>query len=128
MTLAHGFAEIGTDRPDILAFRVTGALDQDGLQAMGERANEWMDGLPGKGSMLLIFDVAKAGDLPHGTLNWEMLKSRFRALAKLENYVVVDAPGSAGPLVEMMGKVMPLEAKSFDDSAKAWAFLGARPA
>ncbi|MGR3540253.1 MAG: STAS/SEC14 domain-containing protein [Hasllibacter sp.] len=129
MSLAHGFAEIHAEnRPDILAFRVTGALDQEGLHAMGERANEWMDGLDGKGSMLLIFDVADAGDLPTGSFDWEMLKSRFRALVKLEHYVVANAPGAAGPMVEAMGKVMPLEARSFDTSAEAWAFLNARPA
>ena len=129
MTLAHGFAEIPAEnRPDILAFRVTGALDGDGLHAMAERANAWMDGLPDKGSMLLIFEAAEASDLPSGTLDWEMAKARLKSLVKLENYVVARAPGAAGTMVEAFGKVLPLEARSFDTAAEAWAFLGARPA
>ncbi|PRY95523.1 SpoIIAA-like protein [Hasllibacter halocynthiae] len=129
MSLAHGFAEIAAqDRPDILAFRVTGALDKEGIHALAERANDWMDALPGKGSLLLIFEAAEADDLPSGTFDGEMLKARFKSLRKLENYVVANAPGSAGTMVEAFGKVLPLEAKSFDTSAEAWAFLGARPA
>ena len=122
-----GVHEIPNTRDDLYAFRITDALDQDGLHEMAERMNDVFDRSEAKVDMLLIFDVADASSLPHGTMDWESVKSRFKALTNVGTYVVVNAPGAAESMVETMGKVIPVEARTYDDAALAWGDLGARP-
>ncbi len=75
--------------------------------------------------MLLIFD-SYGGAETGASLDWSVVKSRVRSLAKVERYAVVDAPERAAKMIETMGAVLPVEARAFDREEEAWAFVGAR--
>ena len=125
--MPQGYHEIPNTRDDLYAFRVTDALDADGLHEMSERMNDVFDRAEGKVDLLLIFDVADASNLPSGSFDWESIKVRFRSLTNIDKYVVANAPAGAAAMVEAMGKIIPVQAESFDDAAQAWGFLNARP-
>ena len=122
-----GYHEIPNTRDDLYAFRITDGLDQDGLHEMAERMNDVFDRHEEKVDMLLIFDVKDPSSLPHATTDWESVKSRFRALTNVGTYAVVNAPGAAEMMIEIMDKVIPVKAETFDEAAVAWGRLNARP-
>jgi Ni,Fe-hydrogenase III small subunit len=108
---------------DVHAFRITGAVTRDDMAAMGERMNTIFDAIPDdkKVDMLLVFDTDRSAE---AGANWstDAMKAQAKAVTSVRNYVVANAPGDAGSIIETVGKAMPVEAKSFDseEAAKAW--------
>ena len=57
--------------------------------------------------------------------SWEALKSRFRAVSNVNRYVVVGVPDAAEGLIEIMDKLIPVKAETFDEEIAAWRSLNA---
>jgi len=109
---------------NVHAFRITGAVTRDDMAAMGERMNTLFDALPKdrKIDMLLVFDTDRSTE---AGANWstDAMTAQAKAVTNVRNYVVANAPGDAGGIVETVGRVLPVEAKSFDSEEAALAWL-----
>ncbi|MBY6202192.1 STAS/SEC14 domain-containing protein [Maritalea mobilis] len=109
---------------NVHAFRITGAVTRDDMAAMGERMNTLFDALPKdrKIDMLLVFDTDRSAE---AGANWstDAMTAQAKAVTNVRNYVVANAPGDAGGIVETVGRVLPVEAKSFDSEEAALAWL-----
>ncbi|PZX15739.1 SpoIIAA-like protein [Palleronia aestuarii] len=120
--------QIPTDNPDLYAFRVTGEVTGADMEAMAEYMNAAFD-THEKVSMLLLFENYHGSETGAG-LDWDSVKSRFRSLSKVDKYAVVGAPDGAARMIDMMDKVIPVDARTFTagEADAAWRFVGARPA
>ncbi|SPJ24838.1 STAS/SEC14 domain-containing protein [Palleronia abyssalis] len=114
-----------TDTGNVFAFHIVKEVSAEDMTAMSEYMNAQFD-THDKVSMLLIFDHYDGAETG-ASLNLEALKARFRSLAKVERYGVVNAPDRAAKLIETMGAIIPVEAKTFDREDDGWSFVGARP-
>ena len=117
-----------SDRPDLYAFEIAGEVTSADQEAMADTMNAAFDAHEDKVDMLLVFrdyEGAETGSM----LDLDVLKSRLRSIAKVNRYVVVGAPGAANAMIETMGKLMPVESRTFPlaELGAAWALLGARP-
>jgi hypothetical protein len=112
--------------PRTYAFRIYDEITKVDMEAMSARMNDAFDRDAGKVDMLLVFRTGKTSELGSG---WtaEAIKAQGRSLTNVRNYVVANAPGQAGGIVETMGKVMPVEAKSFDTEEDALVWLKSQP-
>lgn len=129
MTLfSHGpIQQIATDTPGLYAFRIAGHIDDDASEAMAEFMNDVFDGQD-EVSMLLDLTGFTGSDWDN-MLDFDVIKSRFRALSHVKRYAVIGAPDSAARMIEFMDKIIPVEAKAFDaaESAEAWHWVKAAP-
>ena len=125
MTAIH---PVPTTRDDLLAFRIDGEVGKDDMAAMAERVNDAFDRHESV-DMLLLFDRFLGRDAG-ASFDAEAMKAQFRSLTNVGRYFVVGAPDAARRMIETMGSIIPVEAKTFDkgDEEKAWVELGARPA
>jgi hypothetical protein len=108
--------------PGVFAFRITGEVDRDAMAAMSRRMSDVFDAAEDKVDMLLVFETDETST-PGASLSADAMKAQTQSLAKVRHYVVANAPGQAGGIVETMGKLMPVEAKSFDSETEAIAYL-----
>ncbi len=117
---------IATDVPTVYAFRISGEITGDDMEAMSHVMNTAFDNNETV-SMLLLFDGYEGRETGAG-LNWESIKAQFRSLANVEKYAVVGAPSGAAAMIDFMDKIIPVDARSFpaSDESAAWAFVGAR--
>ncbi|MGR3435491.1 MAG: SpoIIAA family protein [Shimia sp.] len=125
-TTTHpGIDLIPTDRPDLHAFRIGPAFDGAAMEAMARFMNDRFDATEGKIDMLLEFDPAFEMSDAAGTGGLEGMKAQFRSLSNVRNYVVIGAPEGAAKMIEAMGKLIPVEARTYDHSEReeAWASL-----
>ncbi|WP_299146113.1 STAS/SEC14 domain-containing protein [uncultured Tateyamaria sp.] len=120
-----GITQIATDRPDLYAFRISGKISDDAMEAMAEHMNAVFDAHTDKVDMLMIFDGFEGTEFG-ASWDWDVIKSRFRALSHVDRYVVVNAPGSADQMIDMLDSILPVQAETFDDVALAWQSLQAR--
>lgn len=127
MLVTPSIVQIATDTATVHAFRIRAEIGADDLQAMGAAMNRAFDRHPSV-SMLLIFETYDGVEGGAG-LDLETLSANVRALASVDRYAVVGAPAAAARLIEMMDKIIPTRARTFDtaDAPAAWAFVGARP-
>lgn len=118
---------IPASSPDVYAFRIRGEVTADDMHAMGELMNAAFDAKSSV-SMLLIFDSFEGRERGAG-LDADSLKSRFRALGNVDKYAVVGAPSAAATMINVMDKIIPVDARTYDADKEdeAWAFVGARP-
>ncbi|MEW9918103.1 STAS/SEC14 domain-containing protein [Marimonas sp. MJW-29] len=123
MLTLRSITQIATSRADLYAFRVTAEVSREDMTAMAEYMNRVFDKKDGV-DMLLIFDRYDGAETG-ATLSWEGLKSRLRAVANVNRYVVVGAPESAEALIEAMGALIPVEAQTYDEEFAAWRALDA---
>lgn len=107
--------------PGVYAFRITDEVPKEDFHAMGETMNRVFDEHD-KVDMLLVFDSQK-GARGGAPLDGEVLKSQWRSLGNVRNYVVANAPDRAESMLKALDKVMPIEMKTFDTEAEALAFL-----
>ena len=116
-----------TTEDHVFAFRIVAEVSSDDMEAMGAYMNDQFD-RHDRVSMLLIFDRYE-GSETGASLNWESLKSRVKSVIKVDRYAVVGAPDAASRLIEGMGKLLPVDARSFThaEEDEAWRFVGARP-
>jgi SpoIIAA-like len=110
--------------PSVYAFNIHGEVEKDDLAQMAEVMNEAFD-THDKVSMLLIF-APYDGAEPGAGLDLEVLLSQFRSILKVDKYAVVGAPSFATTMINVMDKMMPVEARTFNHSEEdqAWAFVG----
>ncbi len=117
--------EFATGIAAVFGFRITGAVRRDDMAAMADRMLDIFEAHP-KVDMLLVFETDQAAETG-AMLSTDAVKAQFESLSKVRNYVVADAPGRTGGIVETMGKVMPVEARGFDTKAAAVDWLRAQP-
>ena len=115
---------IGVDKPSVYAFEILGKVSAEDMESMAKIMNAAFDAHEEKVDMMLIFteyDGSEAGALFDG----DVISSRFKSLTNVDKYVVVGAPDSAETMLNMFGKIMPVEAHTFDMSEidKAWQLL-----
>ena len=120
-------SRIATDREDLFAFRIRGSVTAEAMDDMAQLMNTAFDRFH-KVDMLLIFDAfegAEAGS----SFDLDVIRAQFRSLVKVDHYVVVGAPQGARTMIEIMDKVIPVEAVTFDrnQEQQAWDMLNARP-
>jgi alkanesulfonate monooxygenase SsuD/methylene tetrahydromethanopterin reductase-like flavin-dependent oxidoreductase (luciferase family) len=124
----HGpIQQIPTNSETVFAFQIHGHIDDDASEALAKFMNDAFDKHP-KVNMLL--DMAKfTGSDWDSMFDGDVIKSRFRSLQHVDRYAVVGAPDRAAKMIALMDKVIPVDARAFDEheSAKAWGFVGAKP-
>ena len=125
MLATSSIRQIPTDSNRLYAFRITGKVSAEDMEAMAEHMNAAFDAHSEKIDMLMIFDSYGGAETGAGW-SWENIKSRFRALSNVDRYLVVGAPEAADRMIEAMDKVIPVRAEAFDSEAAAWRALGAR--
>jgi len=113
--------------PDVYAFRIRGKLAVDDFAAMAETMNAAFEAWDTV-SMLLILEEFEGRETGAG-LDLEPLKSQFRSLSHVEKYAVVGPPTYARRMINVMDKIIPVNARTFDaaEEHRAWEFVGARP-
>lgn len=126
MLTTANIEEFDAGVPRTFAFRIHDQVTRKDMEAMSERMNDVFDGDDGKVDMLLSFRTNKTSETG-ASWSGEAMKAQGRSLSNVRNYVVANAPGQAGGIVESMGKVMPVEAKSFDTEEDALAWLREQP-
>jgi hypothetical protein len=124
MLTSGSIQKIGTTRPDLYAFRISGEITRDDMNDMATHMNDVFDKQE-EVDMLLYFKDFEGSEAGSG-LSVEALRSQFRALNSVRRYVVANAPESAGQMVEAMGKLLPVDAESFDDMDAALDSLDAK--
>ncbi|WP_179378860.1 SpoIIAA family protein [Jannaschia marina] len=118
---------IQTTVPDVFAFEIDGEVSAADMEAMAEKMNAAFDAWP-RVSLVLIFRSYEGSELGAG-FDWASIKSRLRSLSNLDKYVVVGAPEGAERMIEGLGRILPVEAMTFDlsEMAEAWEAVGAKP-
>ncbi|MDB5664312.1 STAS/SEC14 domain-containing protein [Cypionkella sp.] len=120
--------QIPVDNPSVYAFRISNEVQAEDLKAMAQTMNNAFD-VHSSVSMLLIFEQYEGVETGAG-FDMETFKSQFRSLAKVDKYAVVGAPSIASTMINVMEKVIPTDARTFERSEElvAWQFVGANPA
>ncbi len=114
-----------TGLPATYGFRIKGEITNKDMTAMAERVLDAFDSFDTI-DMLLVFDNYE-GSETGAALSTASLRAQARALPNVRAYVVASAPESAGHLVETLGNMMPVDAKSFETEAEAHAYLTSLP-
>lgn len=116
-----------TTRDALYAFEIDGKVTAAGMEAMADQMNAAFDAHD-RVDMLLIFRTFDGTEIGAG-FDWASIRSRVRSLAKVDKYVTVGAPEEAATMIEVLGKLVPLETRAFPISEldAAWDFVGARP-
>ncbi|SFJ71339.1 STAS/SEC14 domain-containing protein [Jannaschia pohangensis] len=130
MAFSHGaIQQIPTTSPTVYAFRVSGHIDDDDSEALAKFMLAAFDRHDDKIDMLLDLTGFTGSDWD-SIFDGDVIKSRFRALSGVRRYAVIGAPSAAATMIDLMDKVIPVEAKSFkaSEAAAAWAFVGATEA
>ncbi|WP_415404981.1 STAS/SEC14 domain-containing protein [Tateyamaria sp. SN3-11] len=125
MLKTQGITQIATDRADLYAFRLTGKITDDAMEDMAEYMNTAFDAHHDKIDMLMIFDRFEGSEFG-ASWDWDVIKSRFKALSNVDRYVVVGAPDRADKMIALMDRILPVNAETFEDEAAAWQALGAK--
>ena len=126
---SHGsVTQIPTDKQDVYAFRITGHVEDDDMEAMAEFMNKVFDAASGKVDMLLDLGGMTGRDLD-AMFDGDVLKAQLRSWSSVGRYAVIAAPERAATMIEWADKVIPVEARAFDakDADAAWSFVGTRP-
>lgn len=127
VNFSHGsITQIPTTKDDVYAFRITGHVDDDDVEAMAKFMNIAFD-KPGKVSMLLDLTAMTGRDLD-AMFDGDVLTANFRSWSEVDKYAVIGAPEFASRMIGWMDKVIPVEARAFkaDEADEAWAFIGAK--
>ncbi len=127
MLNTKGITQIATNRPDLYAFRISGEISDDAMEDMAKCMNAAVDAHSEKIDMLMIFDHFDGAELGAGW-DWDVLKSRFKAISNVNRYVVVGAPDRANKMIAFMDKILPVQAETFDTEDVAWRSLQAHAA
>ena len=125
MLKTQGITQIATDRAGLYAFRISGKISDDAMEEMAEYMNTAFDVHTDKVDMLMIFDGFEGSEFG-ASWDWDVIKSRFKALSNVDRYVVVGAPDKAERMIAFMDNLLPVKAETFDDEAIAWQSLAAR--
>lgn len=111
--------------PATLGFRIAGKVTRDDMSSMARRVLEAFDAHD-KIDMLLVFDDYD-GSEAGASLSADAIKAQTASLWNVRAYVTAGAPEAAGEMVETMGRLMPVDAKSFPTEREAMAWLASLP-
>lgn len=111
--------------PATFAFRIAGRVTQDDMKLMSERVLDAFDSHE-KIDLLLIFDRFEGAE-PGANLSAPSLKARTASLWNVRAYVVAGAPDEAADTIESMGRVLPVDARTFATEAEAREYLASLP-
>lgn len=113
--------EFDAGLPAVYAFRIVDRVTSDDMAEMSRRMNDVFDNTDHKVDMLLVFETDRESE-PGAGFSKDAITAQFKSLSNVGNYVVANAPGQAGSIVESMGKAMPVEARAFatESEAKVW--------
>lgn len=125
MTDHHAIHPIDSPRDTLLAFRISGRVGREDMVGMARLVGDAFD-RHDKIDLLLVFDGFEGSDFGAG-LSPEVLGVQASSLWNLRSYVVAGAPDGARSMIETMGALIPVEAKTFDTEAEARAWLAAQP-
>lgn len=125
MFSAGPIEEFDPGLPGVHAFRIRGRVDRDAMAAMARHMLGVFDRAE-QVDMLLVFETDETST-PGAGLSAAAVEAQARSLGKVRNYVVANAPRGVGGLVEAMGRLIPVEAQSFDTEEGALAWLGVQP-
>ncbi|WP_185020655.1 STAS/SEC14 domain-containing protein [Histidinibacterium lentulum] len=110
-----------TGLPATCGFRIAGKVTRTDMSAMAERVLEAFD-RHDKIDMLLVFDRYD-GSETGASLSTDAIKAQTASLWNVRAYVTAGAPEGAGEMVETMGRLIPVDAKSFPTEREAMAYL-----
>ncbi len=117
--------EIDLGLPQTFAFRINGEVQQDDMRQLAERMLHAFDEYD-EMDLVFIFDRFE-GSSTSASFDMTSLRAQVKSLANLRHYVVVGAPDSASGLIETMGHILPVEAKTFETEAEAREWLAKQP-
>ena len=123
--MSRSVSRINVDKPSVFAFEITGKISAEEMELMAKTMNSAFDAHQDKIDMMLVF-VDYDGSESGAVLDDDVITSRFRALTNVDKYVVVGAPDSAKSMLNLFGKLLPVEAHAFELSEidQAWHLLG----
>lgn len=118
---------IPTSRESLVALRVTGKLEQDdatAVVAILQNAFALHDNV----DLLVLVDSKLIFD-PTTLLSADIWRTEWDAMKHVGRYAIVAAPKLMGTIAEHIGRLTPVEIKTFaaDEIDDAWAWLAARP-
>lgn len=127
MLTMSSVTQLPTSAEHVYAFDVHGHLTAEESDVLAKLMNDAFDRHE-RVNMLFRLTRFEGSDAT-GLFDWDVLKSRFRSLSKVDRYAVVGAPDAARSMIETMDKVISVDARTFDteDEAAAWDFVGSAP-
>lgn len=116
---------ISVTSSSVYAFEISGEVSAQAMESMAEIMNDAFDTHESKVDLMLIFRDFQ-GSEAGATWDGDVIRSRFRALSNVDKYVVVGAPERAEGMLDMFGKLLPVDARTFELSEidAAWSVLG----
>jgi len=111
--------------PATYGFRIAGKVTRSDMSAMADRVRAAFDAHD-KIDMLLVF-AAYDGSEAGASLSADAIKAQAASLWNVRAYVTAGAPEAAGEMVETMGRLIPVDAKSFPTEREALAYLASLP-
>ncbi len=116
-------AQRSSPRSDLLAFEIQAKIPKADIEWMSGIVDEAFD-THDEVDMLLIMTNYEGSELG-AMFSGEATAVQVRSLGRVRKYAVVGAPGWARAMIELSGKVTPVETKTFDlaDERKAWAWV-----
>lgn len=108
----------------LYAFRVNEKITREDLRAMADVMNDAFD-VRDEVDMLISLKASDGADFD-ATFDTEIIKANFRALTKVRNYCVAYAPGNAEKIMNLLSRVLPVEAKTFGSEHNALQHLRAQ--
>lgn len=116
-----------TDREDVLAFEYTGHVSSQELPAAIDQVNEFLEKHQTVRMLARVTHLSGMDVL--APMQSGLVAMKLAALAKVERYAVVGAPGWMKPAITTMDAVFPdIDMRAFDAEHEedAWTWLGAK--
>ncbi|GAB5413688.1 MAG: hypothetical protein Cons2KO_12910 [Congregibacter sp.] len=124
MLRTKSIEEFATHIYGVYAFRITGEVQGEDLEAMANKMNQVFDRME-QVDMLVSFKNDEGAELT-AALNIEVIKAQFRALSNVRNYCVVHAPESSKKTIEFFDSILPVKASTFSSEHNALEHLRAQ--
>lgn len=110
-------------RADLLAFEIRSKISKPDIEWMSELVDEAFDSHDNV-DMLLVMTNYEGSDVS-ARFSGEAAAVQIRSLGHVRRYAVVGAPGWARAMIELSGKLSPVETKTFDlnEEPEAWRWV-----
>ncbi len=120
----NAISQISTNRPDLLAFEVTGKIAEADIEGMASTVSAAFERFDKIDLLLTMpgYDGAELG----AVFDKESFATTLRSGAHVRHYAVVGAPAWARAMINVFSPLSPVEAKTFDleEEEEAWAWIG----
>jgi len=124
MLITKSVEEFATHIHGVYAFRITGELTNEDLNALATKMNSAFDRME-QVDMLISFRSDEGVEFGAG-FDAEVIKSQFRAITNVRNYCVAYAPDTAKTLIEVFDNILPVKATTFESEHNALEHLRAQ--